>query len=589
MVLMTFSFSAFYGETLARPDNRYRVSVSGLTLLFLAWFCAGLLFYLPNNGGSGLALPFNILSWGVMALATLWLAVTLPASAFQVMIQRQGNMRNYALWLLPAGALLWFLPLIWSPSAAVRAESLFHVAALWGLLGFLWLLRCLPSTAVRLRCWLTVLWCAALLQAIFGLLQITVFSHLGGFAGNRPFGIFQQANLQGSFLATGLSCLLFCQLFYGPKRPLNGILSGFAMVFLPAMLVLLQSRTGVLGAALAAVVLSGVFLQRGREIRLLRRQWLLILSGVALALLLQHGMLAPLSRLLFPTDGGASMQKWLSIRDTVYSNDERWYILQTTWQMIQHHPWLGSGYGSFEAAFAGQTLASGGIFNSDTLIHPHNELLYAWSEGGLPALFGLLMMVAGVLLSLWQPGGLRWSGLALLLPLAVHMNLEYPLYQSVPHGMALVILLSLVLSPRVSAPAYEDSAVRTGLHQGSGALICLSGAVLRGMVLITGLAVLLFMAGGLQTQQTLTAIERQGMTPLALDEVGTVAHLWNPYSLPARLDYDRHVALLMRYNRTRDVHLLTQFDSWAAEYLTRHNDPNVVASRKMIARALATH
>lgn len=572
-----------------RGDYSCRLALSGLTVLFTAWFCIGLLVYLPDNGGNGLLLPFNIVSWAVIALATIWLALTLPAGSFRLssfILRRKSSAGINVLWLLPAGAVLWSLPLIWSPSAQARAESLPHVAALWGLLGFLWLLRRLPVSALRLRHWLTLLCCAALLQGLFGFLQIEVFAHHGGFASDRPFGIFQQANVQASFLATGLACLLYCQFFLGKRALPVRLLAGFATVFLPFMLVLLDSRAGLIGALMAALLLSGVMLQHKQNSHRVRQQWLLMLAGVALAVLLAHGVLDPLLQKLFSADAMQAVKGFISARDTASSNHERRYILQTTWQIIGHHPLTGGGYGSFEAAFARETSASGGFFHPATLIHPHNELLFAWVEGGVCALAGLLMMIVGIWRSLFQQGGFRWCGIALLLPIALHMNLEYPLYQSVPHGMALVILLSLMLSPSLSAQSQQGAELNDRPTSRRRLLPRICGVGLRATAFISGVAVLIVMAGALQTQQALVQVERQELFPLVLDESGTLAGLWNAGIFANRVDYDRHVAFLMRFNKTHDVRLLSQFDSWAKAYLTRHNDPNVFLSRLMIARAL---
>lgn len=560
----------------------YRAAIYGTTILFAVWYCIGLLFYLPNNGGSGLALPFNILSWCVMALVTLWLALTLPVGTF---IARVVNPEQWGrLWLLPAGALLWSLPLAWSPSVLARTESLPHVAALWGLLGLLWLLRRMPSRALRLRHGLTVLWCGALLQSLLAFLQVTVFNHHGSFSGIRPYGIFQQVNVLSSFLATGLACVLFFRIFIGRGNKLIWLLAGFSTFFLPFMLTLLQSRAGGLGAVLAAAILSSVFIRSKSNHAILLRQWLLMLAGISLALLVQHGLWDMLSQQYFPN---APINAPIFTRgDTASSTHERLYILQTTWQLIKHHPWFGTGYGGFEAAFAHETTVSHGVFNAATLIHPHNELMFAWAEGGCVALAGVAMMIAGILSSLWENRGIRWCGAALLLPIAVHMNFEYPLYQSVPHGMALVILLSVVLPPRFSSEANNEGIKTRPRYRNNSILAFLHEEGARGAVFCIGLAVLMFMTGALQTQQALVALEQQDMTPLAVDENGTVNGLWNTYSLPSRIDYDRHVALLMRYNLVHDERLLMQFDVWAKEYLTRHNDPNIYISRIMIARTL---
>lgn len=562
-----------------------------MTALFAIWFCGGLLYYLPNNGGSGLSLPFNISTWIVIALATLWLTLTLPVHALRTAIRKPKNdaAKWNILWLLPAGALLWSLPLIWSPSVASRIDSLPHVAALWGFLGFLWLLRRLPYRAQRSRHWLVVLWAAALLQAIFGFLQVTVFIHYGHFPGSRPYGIFQQPNLQASFIGTGLACLLYSRLFLRPAALIVRPFSCCAIFFLPFMLVWLQSRAGTIGGLLAVLLLSSVYLNEKRGTRVLCYQWLLMLSGVALALLLQDGLWNLLTRDLFPNwDWHNPLIKNLfSMRDTTGSTHAREYILKTTWQVIKHHPWVGTGYGSYEAAFANETVISGGNFNESTLIHPHNELLYAWAEGGFCALAGMVVMIGGILLSLWNKRGLKWCGVALLLPIAIHMNLEYPLYQSVPHGLAMVMLLSLVLPPGRSQIIDSEELQRKARNISNRVPLFQKVDAIRTFCFLTGLVVLLFMTGALQTQQTLVSVERENMAPLALDEAGTLSKLWNPISLSSRVDYDWHVALLMRYNITHEKWLLRKFDAWAEEYLKRHNDPNLVNSRLMISTVLA--
>lgn len=185
------------------------------------------------------------------------------------------------------------------------------------------------------------------------------------------------------------------------------------------------------------------------------------------------------------------------------------------------------------------------------------------------------MMVVAVLLGLWQRGGLGWRGIALLLPVAVHMNLEYPLYQSVPHGIVLTLILSLVLS----APQ------RVKGHQAPGNF-GFSGAI-RVVLLSLGVMMMVYMAGAFQTQQALTRIERLDMAPLVQDETATLRSLWNPYPFAGRIDYDRHIALLMRYNQQPDPQLLARFSEWAREYLTHRNDPEIMANLLNIARVMS--
>lgn len=554
-----------------------RVPALGLTTLFVLWFCGGLLYVLPNNGGSGLSLSFNILAWIVMALAAAWLALVLPEGRLSFSLFRDAHIKMTGRWLIIAGALLWTLPLCWAPSPAGRMDAFPHVLALWGLLAFIWLLRRVSRDACQYQ-WLTVLWIAALLQALFGFLQVTLFSSLGSLSGSRPSGIFQQVNVLASFIATGFICLLVTgnSLHTKSSRIFRWV-RGFAVMFLPFMLVLLQSRTGWLGAGCGALIWLSASNESANDIR---RIFVLIMIGIFLGLAYQFNLLVLIAHRIFSDTAlghlSGKIPTGFALINKAGSNWQRWQMYKITWHLIMQNPWVGSGYGEFEGAFARQMLLEGSSIGSATLIHPHNELLFVWAEGGLIGLAGLLIMVSGVLISLWQQNGMRWIGVALLLPLGVHMILEYPLYQSVPHGMMLAILLSILLPSEVKNTQVSDGV--TLQRRGD--------ALERIFVLTVSVSLMIFMGCALQTQQRVTALEELQLWPLALDEKGTLNEFTNTFAMSDRIDYDRHVALLMRYNLTHDSRLLERFDSWAAGFLARHSDPNVLYSRLMIARAL---
>ncbi|HDU5652558.1 TPA: O-antigen ligase family protein [Klebsiella aerogenes] len=508
------------------------------TILSLgSWLCIGLLCCPTDNGGSGLSLAFNILTWMILAITLFGLCVITPYPTSMAAMPK----------LIVIGAVLWTLPLLWSCSDNDRLSALPHILALWALLVLLGGLRIIRASAFR-SVWLIVIWTAACLQGGYGLFQ--TFSHVPEI---RPMGVFYQPNLLASLLSTGLVCLLY-QRWLTPGRERNIYLfrlaQGLALIFLSFMLVLSQSRTGWLGAIMATGVLL-IYALRQKQQGCFLFDLCLIVTGISMALVWQHGLIV------------VSKQA---------SSESRLLIIRTTWHLIQQHPWIGWGYGSFERVFGNQ-LEADRAGHGLPLIHPHNELLYAWAEGGVIALGGLVLMIAGVLRGLWQHGGLGWCGVALLLPLATHISLEYPLYQSVPHGLVLMLLLTMTLSPFAG-----DTADRRNV----GCEIWLRLATL-----ISSITVLIFMAGTLQTQRYMIAVEREAMMPLAVNEGAVMAALWNKYGLAERLDYDRHIALLMRFNQTRDVRLLYRFDSWATSWLFHHADTNVAVSRLMIARAIA--
>ena len=516
--------------------NPSRLSVNNSTAVLLSlWLCAGMLWIFPNHGGSGLALPQNLMAWSVLAQIVLWCAIA-------------GKKTNVTYptgtaWII-TGAVLWSLPILWSPVAAWQWNALPKVLALWGLVS-VWLLL-LKSTACShlKKQWLLILTVAAIFQVIYGVVQL---SDIASLPKGRPYGSFQQINVFASFLATGMLCALW--LFMKSRQKLAITFCAVALIFIPVMLILVQSRTGYLGAIIGSVIMLLVSRKNCR----CGFGFILVIAGVIAGVCLLY-----LGPKYFPGMIPALVE---SEGSTV----QRWYMIRLTWQLILQHPIIGNGYGSFEFLFAQLTQQIPPGLQSTTIQYPHNEFLYTWMEGGIVAVAGVLLMVAGILKRLWGKGGLRWTGLALLLPIAIHMNLEYPLYQSVTHGITLVMLL-VITGPAARAKNTENTPET-------------SQRIFTGML---ASAVLVFMISGVVTEVQLTRIEQRGLLPLARDEN---VSLLNPLSQNDRLDFDRHVALLLKFNMTHDVALLTKYREWAEEYIQVHNNPDVYNSLMMIYRA----
>lgn len=520
--------------------SKKRVDQGVILLLFL-WLCGGLLYVLPNHGGEGLSLPQNILAWTSMALIALWCLLSFPSSNRHVRRLPAGSL------FFISGAVLWSLPLCWTPHREWQINAIPKVLALWGMVSLYILLLYTTSGRYLRRYGTLVIVIAALLQAVYAIVQLF---NLPDVPGGRPFASFQQINVLASFLATGYACSLWLFFHHGKRLWRYGC--GFAVVAFPSLLVVLQSRAGYIGAIVSSFILLSLFFPHKRK------QTLIALALIVLGTLIGFFWLYN-GHLIFP---------WLTIFpvDKENSTLSRLYMLKLTWQLILGHPFLGNGYGGFEFLFGELAKLTPPGLESATLKYPHNELLYAWSEGGLIAVAGILCLVAGVFRQLWGPGGTKLAGLALLMPLAIHINLEYPLYQSITHGLVFILLLHT---------------------HGSGVVICEKERRHKwhGVLVIPVLAVVVFMLLALQTQARLTAIEEQGLMPFVEDETGVSSSLLNPYSQYQRLDFDRHVALLLRFNLTHDPSLLNSFRYWANRYLSVHNDPSVYFSLIMIARA----
>lgn len=305
---------------------------------------------------------------------------------------------------------------------------------------------------------------------------------------------------------------------------------------------LLQSRIGWVGG-ISTLLLFSLYYWRQRQIA-----WLWLCSLISL--------LAALYLL------GQLSESLLLAKET--SNRDRGLILKYTWHMIQQHPWLGWGYGSFEAAFA-QALSQAGQVPNNFIFpsHPHNEVLYGWAEGGIVALIGMLLLAIGYVKPLLRQPKTVFPLWVLTLPIALHLMTELPLYQSAAHWLVLILLGRLMIPENMLvAETTAPTLWQRGMHYA---------------VILSALCTLLFMVTGFNTGRVLTLAERGGLVDMRpLDK------LTNPYIQWERYEYIRHINLLLQFNQRQDPALLTQFSAWAEQYIQLHNDPNVYQSLIMI-------
>jgi O-antigen polymerase len=125
--------------------------------------------------------------------------------------------------------------------------------------------------------------------------------------------------------------------------------------------------------------------------------------------------------------------------------------------MIKDKPWLGYGRGDFESAYVHYTAVRNYIDPSypgavlTNLVHPHNEFLFWWVEGGI-----LPVMAAGifawiVIRALYHTEKRHKVFFLLLLPIGLHAMFEQPLMHSVPH--LLMLTLAIYLTTNLDRPA----------------------------------------------------------------------------------------------------------------------------------------
>lgn len=508
--------------------------------------------YIPNMGGSGLAVPGNMLAWLVMALIVL--AVCLLG---RLGLEPEQWVMTSSSRLFLLGILLLCLPWLYSTSPWRENSSFRVMGMLGGAAFYLVLLQgCLRETATKAVLWLIL--GAAVVESGLVLLQMYVLQPGNWLEFNvgkaRPYGIFQQTNVMATFLATGLGATLCLLLQSQCKMLVQRCLLVLLVTLITALIVVMRSRTGWIGACLMASMML-LFLRQQRKITIV--VILAILCGISLG---------------FTMLGNPTLESL----DHPGSNYYRWIMVKQTLAMIAQKPLLGWGYGSFDYHFHHFLIQQQPpILIGEHADHPHNEILYGWMEGGIVALVGMLLLAGGylsLLIRAWQHDHVEnreYSALGIgltTLPLALHTQTEYPFYMAVPSWLVFLVLLALfdslcgkrLLNPR----QFGNRWLQTVMVAGS-------------------VGVILFMATGIHAAGVLTRAERQQLKVLP-----TPVSLINPWSQASRYDYDQHLYDLLSYNRSKDNKLLIQYTEWARNYVMINIEENVYANMIMIGEIL---
>lgn len=506
--------------------------------------------YVANMGGSGFRLPQNLITLIFMGICIFIVAIKClfsPPSTDGVRVAKVTPIWLLAFLLLSQPILYTFygnhdvtlLPQLTAYALAV----LFYLAMLQ-----------IPLSPNVKRLWLICIITAAVAQAMLALCQLfmTGANNWTEFPadGTRVYGIFQQVNLLGSFLATGWTLALYFsfKVRHGGLR----LLLAAIMAVLLVILMIIQSRVAWLGASASSALLIWTF-RRHRH----WRQHLLIGLPIALAIVIACQTLLAYAPM-------AGLQKV----DKTHSTAGRVQMIMHSLHMIAERPLRGWGAGHFEHDYLLHVREeTAHPLNSRPPTHPHNEILFQWVENGVIAL-------AGVALLIWawfkpvvtgSPHARRraFTFWTMTLPIVTHLLFEYPLYQSAPHGLVLLLLIRLMQSES----DLQSLTLRPLAHYAAA-----------GFVTLFALALMVFAATGLHTNAILTQIERNRFADFSHAE-----QLINPYAQWERYQFDANLHRLMTFNSTNDVVQLIPFKVWAREYLTKHHDANVTYSLLKIA------
>ncbi|MGL4429827.1 MAG: Wzy polymerase domain-containing protein [Silvania sp.] len=494
--------------------------------------------YLPSAGGTGVNLGYNLLLLSGLGLIVVMTSFRRPSHS------RANNNQI----LIFSGAVCviapWAMQVTNSPGCIIL------------LLAFLcWLLMQRKHISDTQKQHVVLLiFCLAILQSAIALLQtfcptLAYWLYEYNWITNhgRPYGIFQQYNLLASFLATGFGCGVL--LLLRETRRSVGVVGLAGLTLLSFVLSLIQSRTGELGAVIITLVLVCLY---GRT----QKRRVTILLALTLAAAASGQWVVEHTHVLM---NGKMVLMARAFDDSNYS---RWHILSTTMKMIMLKPWLGWGYGTYEYAFSRfWMLHPDPGYQYGVITHPHNELLFAWFQGGIIALLGMVLLFAGWVKNIVVAARNKSATLGytlLIVPLLVHLNLEYPFYQSFIHLAVFVVLLRL---------GEEDKPERVKENHRTTRIASV----------MTGAGMVCYSLVALFAHQQLTRYEREGYAffpdPMP----------WYFSAQYERAHYDAMVAVLIDYNRTRNPDDLVEFMRSGQKYSGKHNDKNILSSMIAIA------
>jgi len=509
-------------------------------------------------GGVGLYFSYNIFAW-------LITSILIALGLWQVTLNKKIYYTKMLLWLT-LGCVCLVIPVFYQFEFTDHAIP--RILALIGGLLFLFSLHQFQLSKREAMQLLAVILVAVVIEACFGLVQFFLLEEgdWGGYivGSSRPHGVFIQPNVMASFMATGLAISLFLSIQTKALTKVNPgyrllqfliIISLFITTFL---LVLLQSRTGFV-AAVVVLLLTVPYLYQNSKKQLLINIAIIAIAIVSATISLENSSTPVRGQQVYENVGS---------RDVIY--------LVTT-DMVKEKPLLGYGYGSFERSFIDHfneyAIENPEIGNTITnLSHPHNEVLFWVVEGGIIALLAFVFLTIAYIttwLKLSFKKGLAL--LALIFPILLHSQLEFPFYSSVSHWLVFIIMLWLV-------DRYALDQDRTNYFIDSP-----QSFLIRFFALLIPAIFVPFLLTSLQTANILVEHEKNPTSQQALESLGEII---NPIAWQSRLDAAIYAHILIDGIRNKDIDKLKRYLFWAIKRLKHQPRPSLYRNSLLILRAL---
>ncbi|GLS90890.1 ligase [Psychromonas marina] len=380
-------------------------------------------YFQHNQGGSGLELAQNNVVW-------IFFSILIGLGLWKITEAKKIFYSRLTIVFLIA-CILFFIPVFY-PNNVLAEQSYTRLMGLFA--GFLLFvsLQQMRFSATFVQRLLLLIVLAGFLQACYSLMQDyllpanNIFGYNVGYG--RPYGIFQQPNVLASFMATTLILAGYLLQKIACKRTQVFLL--LTVLLNMWVLTVTVSRTGYLGLIIALVLLTPWAWAQNKKRFMVFILTLLVAIGVASL-----------------KDGALEARN----NNFEQSNIARVTMVVHTWSMIKSHPLLGYGYGSFEKnyllTYSKKVEKEESPATNQYLTHPHNDTLFWLVEGGIVPLLAIFFLIISFLTML---KALKLNHalalLALIAPIALHIQTEYPLYHSALHWLVLIVLVYYINS-----------------------------------------------------------------------------------------------------------------------------------------------
>lgn len=514
--------------------------------IFTAMMLLGMHYFQHNQGGTGLALPFNLVVW---CFASILIGLGL------IKVSQSQTLRyNKTLIGLTICAIGLWIPLLY-PNAEFGA---FALDRLIGLAAGLLLVFAIVQLEISQKQWHLMMYAivaAVLIESLYALTQMYLLTEGNwvGFNVNsiRATGIFQQPNVLGTFVLFGIIATIYLLTTSAADNAFSQAFIFITCTLAVWALVLSDSKTA-LWSLLVVVILSAPYFKAHTN----KHQYYLFYISIVVGLFIPTLL---------------SFNEPETLRSGVFgpSANVRLTMLKVSLTMLQQSPFTGVGYGAFDSNYmlTQSTLSDAGKLSSlmFNVSHPHNELALWAAEGGMLPLIFLMCASTIVLLKCcsnnWRNG---LFFVATLFPGAFHCLTELPFYHSAILWILFCTFLALII--KANNINVRKFPAKFAPKVFSLLIPCLT---------------LMFMLTGLQTIHKIVRFERTGSTNATLLE-----EVVNPVPLQTRyefnvMSYRLHAAITLKLKNELEDYL-----KWSEKLLKRQLRTEHFYNRSVALRTL---